>query len=159
LKELPGTKCSSKIFQKFFRKLRDLDQYKYPKKHLLNFFFDFSGSLYRYQRSKIKFLFFNILNSHLVPVLNPKSTTFSHLVPVQRPQEVDEKQSKNIFFGHLYRSKYLIFGPKKLLKNFGAAFGTWYYLQKIFFKTMVVPGTKYGVFRFFFPYNVWEEIR
>jgi hypothetical protein len=57
---------------------------------------------------------------------NPKSNTFSHLVPVQRPQEVDEKYSKKVFFGYLYRSKCLIFEPKKFLKNFGAAFGTWY---------------------------------
>jgi hypothetical protein len=68
--------------------------------------------------------------SLLVPVKNPKSTTFSHLVPVQRPQEIDEKNSKIVFFGCLYRSKYLIFGPKKFFKNFGAEFGTWYYLQK-----------------------------
>ena len=72
----------------------------------------------------------NIQNSLLVPVLNPKSTTFSHLVPVQRPQEIEEKNSEKVFFGYLYRSKYLIFGPKHFLKNFGAEFGTWYYLQK-----------------------------
>ena len=40
---------------------------------------------------------------------------------------------KKTFFGYLYRSKYLIFRPKKFLKNFGAAFGTWYYLQNFFF--------------------------
>jgi hypothetical protein len=57
------------------------------------------------------------------------------LVPVQRPQEIDEKNSKQVFFGYLYLSKYLNFGPKKFLKNFGAAFGTWYYIQKNFFKT------------------------
>jgi hypothetical protein len=56
---------------------------------------------------------------HLVSVLNPKITTFSPLVPVQRPQEIDEKNSKKVFFG-----------PKNFLKNFGAAFGTWYYLRK-----------------------------
>jgi hypothetical protein len=42
------------------------------------------------------------------------------------------KKFKKSFFGYLYRSKYLIFGPKKFLKNFLAAFGTWYYLQKKF---------------------------
>jgi hypothetical protein len=41
----------------------------------------------------------NILNSLLVPVLNPKRTTFSHLVPVQRPQEIEEKYSKKFFLG------------------------------------------------------------
>jgi hypothetical protein len=67
---------------------------------------------------KLNFFSSNILNSRLVPVLNPKSTTFSHLVPVQRSQEIDEKNSKKVFFGYFYRSKYLIFGPKKFLKNF-----------------------------------------
>ena len=63
----------------------------------------------------------NILNSLLVPVLNPKSTTFSHLVPVQNSKK---KIQKSFFFGYLSRSKYLIFGLKKFLKNFEAAFGT-----------------------------------
>jgi hypothetical protein len=89
----------------------------------------------------------NILKSLLLPVLNPKSTTFSHLVLVQRPQEIEEKKSEKVFFGYLYQSNYLIFGSKKFLKNFGAAFSTWYYFQKKNFKTEVVPGTKYGVFR------------
>jgi hypothetical protein len=40
----------------------------------------------------------------LVPVLNPKSTTFSHLVPIQRPLEIEEKNPKKAFFGYLYRS-------------------------------------------------------
>jgi hypothetical protein len=70
--------------------------------------------------------------SVLVPaLLNTKSTTFSHLVPVQRPQEIEEKNSKKILFGYLYRSKYLIFGSKKFMKNFGAAFITWYSKKKI----------------------------
>jgi hypothetical protein len=64
----------------------------------------------------------NILNSLLVPVPNPKSTTFSHLLPVQRLQEIEEKNSKKVFFRYLYRSKYLIFGPKKILKNFKDAY-------------------------------------
>jgi hypothetical protein len=38
----------------------------------------------------------------LVPILNPRITTFKHLVPVQRPQEIDEKNSKKaFFFGYL----------------------------------------------------------
>jgi hypothetical protein len=40
----------------------------------------------------------NILNSALVPVINPKITTFSPLVPVQRPQEIEEKNSKKVCF-------------------------------------------------------------
>jgi hypothetical protein len=35
---------------------------------------------------KLNFYATNILNSPLVPVLNPKSTTFPHLVTVQRPK-------------------------------------------------------------------------
>jgi hypothetical protein len=79
---------------------------------------------------KLNFYSSNILNSLLVPVLNPKCTTFSHLVPVQRPQEIEDlKNSKNVFLG-------ICTGPNTLfleLKNFGAAFGSWPYLQKFFF--------------------------
>jgi hypothetical protein len=39
-----------------------------------------------YLKKKFNFLL-------LVPVLNPKSTTFQHLVPVQRPQKIEEKNS------------------------------------------------------------------
>ena len=74
----------------------------------------------------------NILNSPLGPVLNPKSTTFSHLVPIQRPKKSKKKFKKCLF---------LVFVPVQIpylwtqnfLKNFGAAFGTWYYLQKNIF--------------------------
>ena len=72
---------------------------------------------------------------------NPKSTTFSPLVPAQSPLKIEEKNSKNI-------SKYLIFGPKKFMKNFYTAVSTRYYIQKKNLKTKVVPGTKYGVFRY-----------
>ena len=101
---------------------------------------------------KLNFYFSNILNSLLVPVLNPKSITFSHLVPVQRPRKIEEKNSKKVFFGYLYRSKYLIFRPKKFFKNFGAAFGTWYYLQKNDGSTRYqIRGLPvyYGIFRYF----------
>jgi hypothetical protein len=108
---------------------------------------------------KLNFDSSNILNSILVPGLNPKSTTFSPLVPVQRPQEIDEKNSKNVSFGYLYRSKELIFGHKNFSKffklHFSKIFQKFFKLhlapgttfKKLFFKTMVVPGTKYGVFR------------
>jgi hypothetical protein len=49
---------------------------------------------------KLNFYSSNILNLPLVPVLNPKSTTFLPLVPVQRPQEIDENSSKKLFFGY-----------------------------------------------------------
>jgi hypothetical protein len=39
--------------------------------------------------------------SQTLPVLVPKSTTFSHFVQVQRPQEINEKNSKKLFFGYL----------------------------------------------------------
>jgi hypothetical protein len=47
---------------------------------------------------KLKFYSPNILNSLLVPVLNPKITTFSSLVLVQSPQEIEEEISKKVFF-------------------------------------------------------------
>jgi hypothetical protein len=106
-----------------------LDRYKYPKKTFFEFFFDFLNSLYRYTKgekvvhfgfstgTKIEFRLFEELKfnfSLLVPVLNPKNATFSHLV--QSPQTIEEKNSKIIFFGYLYGSKYLIFGPKNFRK-------------------------------------------
>jgi hypothetical protein len=39
----------------------------------------------------------NIHNSPLGPVQNPKSTTFSLFIPVQNPQEIEEKNSKKVF--------------------------------------------------------------
>ena len=54
------------------------------------------------------------------------------------------KKLKNGFFGYLYRSKNHIFRPKKFFKNFGAAFGIWYYFQKKIKKPKVVPGTNTG---------------
>jgi hypothetical protein len=53
---------------------------------------------YGTKSKKSKFYSPKILNSLFVPVLNPKSTTFSHLVPVQRPQEIEEKKLKKSFF-------------------------------------------------------------
>jgi hypothetical protein len=49
--------------------------------------------------AKLNFYSSNILNSLLVPVLNPKSTTLSPLVPVQSRQEIEEKNSKKVFLG------------------------------------------------------------
>jgi hypothetical protein len=90
-----------------------------PKKSFLEFFSSISwGSCKKLKSEKLNFYSSNILNSPLVPVLNPKSTTFSHLVPVQGPQEIEEKNSKKVFFGYLYGFIYFMFGPKKFLKNF-----------------------------------------
>jgi hypothetical protein len=52
--------------------------------------------------------------SLLVPVLNPKITTFSPLVPVQSLQKIEEKNSKKVFLG-------ICAGPNTVfldLKNF-----------------------------------------
>jgi hypothetical protein len=104
-----------KIFQKFFsseiKVLRPVEIHKFElfssiswglcngtkgEKVLL---FGFStGS----KSEKLNFYSSNIINSPLVPVLNPKSTTFSHLVPVQSSQEIEEKNSL-VYFGYLYR--------------------------------------------------------
>jgi hypothetical protein len=40
----------------------------------------------------------NILISPLVPVLNPKSTTFSPLVPLLSTQEIEEINSKKVYY-------------------------------------------------------------
>jgi hypothetical protein len=53
------------------------------------------------QGEKLNFLSSNILNSLLVPLLNPKSTTFWPLVPVQSPQKIEGKNSKKDFYGYL----------------------------------------------------------
>jgi hypothetical protein len=47
---------------------------------------------------KLNFYSSNILNSPLVPALNPKRTTFSPLVPLQSSQEIGEKNSKEVYF-------------------------------------------------------------
>jgi hypothetical protein len=106
-----------------------LDRYKYPK----NTFFEFFSSIFwglctgtkgekviifglstGTKSEKLKFYSSNILNSSLVPVLNPKIITFSHLVPVQSSQEIEVKNSKKVFLG-------ICTGPNTLffdLKNF-----------------------------------------
>jgi hypothetical protein len=66
--------------------------------------------------------------SLLVPVLNPKITTFSPLVPVQSPQEIEEKNSKKLFLGIYIGPNTLYLDLIKFLKNFLAVFGTWYSL-------------------------------
>jgi hypothetical protein len=48
---------------------------------------------------KLSFYSLNILSSPLVPVLNPKSTTFSPLGPVLSPVEIEEKKQKKNFCG------------------------------------------------------------
>jgi hypothetical protein len=97
---VPGTKCSQKIFQKFFRfKNKVFGPVQIPKKKR---FFEFFSSIswgnctgtkkgFRILEEK-KFNF-----SILVQVLNPKSTTFSPLGSVQSPQEIEKIKKK--FFG------------------------------------------------------------
>jgi hypothetical protein len=58
-----------------------------------------------------------------------KKTQKHHFLPVQSPKKIEEKNSNKVFFGYLYRSKYLIFRPKKFSKNFGAAFVTFGFVE------------------------------
>jgi hypothetical protein len=100
--------------QNFFRaKNKEFGPVQIPKKNIfLNFFHRFLSI------SSIRWVFDPVPNaimwyfSDLVPLLkvnieyllNPKSTTFSHLVPEQRPtesmksKEIDEKNSKKFFW-------------------------------------------------------------
>ena len=57
---------------------------------------------------KLNFYTTNI--SPLLPVINPKSTTFLHLVPVQRPRKIKEKIPKKSFLD-------ICTGPKTLYLN------------------------------------------
>jgi hypothetical protein len=108
LKVVPVTKCSSKIFQKFFRSQNKVfGPVQIPKKYLfLNFFLRFLGVFVPVPNAKkwyisdlipvLKVNLGDLKNnfSLLVPVLNPKCTTFSHFVPVQRPLEIEQKNLK-----------------------------------------------------------------
>jgi hypothetical protein len=49
------------------------------------------------------------------------------------PKKSKKKIQKKFFLVIFTGPNTLFFGPKKFLKNFGAAFGTWYYLQKNYF--------------------------
>jgi hypothetical protein len=154
MKVVLGTKCCQKIFQKFFRsKNKVFGPVKIPKKTFFNFLYSISWGLSTVTKWKdvvlfgfctgtegeiLNFYTTNIQNSPLVPVQNPKSTTFLHLVTVLSPQEIEYKKLKKVFFGYFYRSKDLIFGPRKFLKNFVAAFGTQ--------EKNLVPSTKYESF-------------
>jgi hypothetical protein len=103
------------------------------------------GSLYRVPNAK-KWYFWD-----LVPVLNVnlENFKFKNIIfhfkyryyirkvphfriwyPIQRPQEIEEKNSRKDFFWVFVPVQKPYFGAKKILKNSGAAFGTWYYLQK-----------------------------
>jgi hypothetical protein len=96
LKVVSGTKCSSKIFQKFScSKIKYLDWYKYPKKSFFELFSSISWGLsIGTKGGKSNFYSSNILNLPLIPVM-------------QKPG--DAKKLKKVLFGYLYRSKYFIF--------------------------------------------------
>ena len=131
MKVVPGTKCSSKIFR-FKNKV--FGQVQIYKKTSISW-----GLCTGTKCGKVVLFGFStgtmseILNFYSSNILNSKSTTFSHLVPVQRPQEIEEKNSEKVFFGYLYRSKYLIFGPKKFFEKCWCCI--WYLVlpSKIFF--------------------------
>jgi hypothetical protein len=122
LKLVPGTKCSQKIFQKFFRsKNKVFGLVKIPKKtfFVFEFFPSISWGLCTGTKSeKLKFYSSNILNSSLVTVLNPKSTTVSPLVPVQRPQIYEKKIQKKFFLCICTGPNTLFLDLKNFLKIF-----------------------------------------
>jgi hypothetical protein len=118
----------SKIFSKFMSKNKVFGPGQIPKKSFFFIFFsDFLGSLYRCQirksgtfrtvtkGEKLNIYFkYSKFTLSTVLVLNPKSNTFSHLAPVQRPQEIEEKLQKKFYLG-------ICTGPNTLflgLKNF-----------------------------------------
>jgi hypothetical protein len=67
---------------------------------------------------KLNFYSSNILNLPLVPVLNPKSTTFLPLVQVQSPKKSKKIVQKNFFLGIGTGPNTLFFDLNKFLKNF-----------------------------------------
>ena len=100
-----------------------MDQYKYPKAKLfLNFFLKFLGYLSTGTLGEIFFFSSNIHNSPYI-LLNPKNANFSPFVPLLSPQEIQEKNSKENFFGicilgqkdHFYPIKSLLAAQKKLM--------------------------------------------
>jgi hypothetical protein len=111
--------------QRFFR-FKNKDRYKYPKKLFLNFFLRFLGVFVPVPCEKVVLIGFStgtkseklnfyssiILNSLLVPVLYPKSNTFSHLAP---------KKSKKKF----QKSFFWVFVPVQI---------PYFWTQKIFEK-------------------------
>jgi hypothetical protein len=128
---LSGTKCSFKNFSD--RKIRFLDRYKYPKKTFFEFFFRFFCVFVTVPNAK-KCYFWDFWYRWVV---------LFRVWDRYKDTEKSKKIFKKIFFW--------IFIPKTLffdLKNFWSCI--WYLVlpsKKYFFKTMVVPGTKFGVFR------------
>ena len=109
MKVVPGTKCFQKFFKIFLApKIRSSDRYKYQKKW---YFSDLVPVLkVNLNYSKIKNWIFHLL------LLNLKSTTFSHLVLVLSPQEIEEKNSYKVFLGNNIGPKTLFLGLKKFWK-------------------------------------------
>jgi hypothetical protein len=82
----------------------------------------------------------------LVPVLNPKNTTFSPLGPVLSPHEL-RKKAQNFFFWVFVLVQISYFKTYKFFEKFtGSIWGLVLPSKKIK-KTKVVPDTNYGVFR------------
>jgi hypothetical protein len=92
----------------------------------LNFFDIFSTGT---KGKKLNFYSSNINNSHLVPILNPKSDTFLPLVPGFSTQ-INQKNSKKVFLAIFSGPKTWFLDPNNFFKNLLAAFGIWYNLQK-----------------------------
>jgi hypothetical protein len=127
-------------FSKIFQKKGIWTGTNTQKKLFLNFFLRFLGGLCTdtkcekvvlfgfstgTESEKLKFYSSNIQYSHLVPVLNQKSTTFSHLVSVKDPQKIEEKKlKKKMFFLVLH----LVLGTT-FKKNFFKTGSTKYQMQ------------------------------
>jgi hypothetical protein len=106
-----------------------LDWYKYPQKKTFSEFFSLGLcigtkgeklALFGFGTgTKSEFRIFVVWKfnfSLLVPALNPKCSTFSPLVPIQRPQV---KKSENAFFEGICTSPNSLFlNPKKFFETF-----------------------------------------
>ncbi len=80
------------------RKIRYLDRYKYPKKTFLNYF-DFWGSLYRYLKWKIKFLFLKYSKfTFSIGTLPQKNHFFEFGTGTKTPKNSRKKYKKRFFW-------------------------------------------------------------
>jgi hypothetical protein len=79
-----------------FSKIGYLDRYENPKR---NFCLRLLGDFVPVLKVNLEYLKDkNFHFSSLIPVLNPKSNTFSPLVPIQSPLEIEDKNSKKVFW-------------------------------------------------------------
>jgi hypothetical protein len=90
-----GAKGEFRIFEE--KKILIFNSFSTGTKSKMYHFFAFGTGT---KSEKLNFYSSNILNSPLVPLLNTKITTFSHLVTVQRPQcKIEDQKFKKTFLG------------------------------------------------------------